>query len=60
MICYACFNVQINVTEILVEIATAIEEIDRQAPLLLKCGSSFQVVSGKSPFLYLQESTEAL
>ncbi|EFX66373.1 hypothetical protein DAPPUDRAFT_332255 [Daphnia pulex] len=41
-----------------VEIEAETQEIDRQAPYLLKHGSSFHVVAGKAPFICAQESTE--
>ncbi len=39
---------------------SAIQEIDRPCPFLMKCGNRFHVVAGKSPFLYVAGSTEAL
>ena len=42
------------------EIAAAIQEIDRPSPFLLKYGSSFYVVAGKAPFVCVQDSTDAL
>ncbi len=43
-----------------VDMTSAIQEIDRPCPFLMKCGNCFHVVAGKSPFLYVAGSTEAL